>query len=165
MHSFSNLRMTAAVTQDAYEPGATLTLRANLKEYNQPVEKRATVQADLEYPDHTQGVLSLAEIQPGIFETTLVATMPGIYRFIVRAKGGTYKGAPFTREQMLNAAVFHDIHNVPGQPSSSGKDDWCRLLTCLLNEKNLSHVLEARLKKEGINFEGIRHCVKEFCRG
>jgi len=165
MHSFSNLRMTAAVTQNGYEPGSTFTLRANLKEYNQPVEKRARVEADLEYPDHTQRVLSFSEIQPGVFEASLVATMPGIYRFIVRAKGGTYKGVPFTREQMLNAAVLHDIHNVPGQPSSPGKDDWCQLLACLLSEENLSRELQERLKKDGINLDGIRHCVKEYCRG
>jgi len=165
IHSFSNLRMKASVTQNAYEPGSTLTLRAILTEYNQPVERRATVKADLEYPDHTMGVLSLDEIQPGVFETTLIATMPGIYRFIVQAKGGTYKGVPFTREEMLNAAVFHDIHNVPSQPSSSGKDDWCRLLACLLSEKNVSDELESRLKREGINLDGIRECVKAFCRG
>ena len=100
--------MTAAVTQDAYEPGSTLTLRATLNEYNLPVEKRARVRANLEYPDHTHGVLSLAEIQPGVFETAMVANMPGIYRFNVLAEGVTYQGVPFTREQVLNAAVFHD---------------------------------------------------------
>jgi len=108
-HSFSNLRMTAAVTQDAYEPGSTLNLRATLNEYNLPVEKRAHVRADLEYPDHTHGVLSLAEIQPGVFETAMVANMPGIYRFNVLAEGVTYQGALFTREQVLNAAVFRDL--------------------------------------------------------
>jgi von Willebrand factor type A domain len=107
-HSFSNLRMTAAVTQDAYEPGSTLNLRATLNEYNLPVENRARVRADLEYPDHTHGVLSLAEIQPGVFETAMVANMPGIYRFNVLAKGVTYHGVPFTREQILNAAIFRD---------------------------------------------------------
>lgn len=164
-HSFSNLRMTAAVTQNTYGPGATFTLRATLKEYNLPIEKRASVQADVEYPDHSQGMLLLQEVQPGIFEIKMVANLPGIYRFLIRAQGGTYKGVPFTREQMLNAAVFYDIPNVPGQPSSSGKEDWCRLLSCLLNEKNVSRKLEARLKEEGINLEGIRHCVKAFCRG
>lgn len=166
VHSFSNLRMTAAITQNAYEPGSTLTLRTTLKEYNQPVEKRAAVEADLEYPDHTKGVLSLAEIQPGVFETSLVAAMPGIYRFIVRAKGGTYKGVPFSREQILNAAVFHDIIGpTPGQTDTGGKDHWCQLLACLLSEKNLSQGFQERLKKDGINLDGIRHCVQTYCRG
>ena len=164
MHSFSNLRMTAAVIQNAYEPGSTLTLRANLKEYNLPVEKRATVRANLEYPDHTHGVLSLTEIHPGVFETTMIASIPGIYRFTVLANGVTYKGVPFTREQVLTAAVFLEIKYPSGQPPfDTGKDDWCRLLACLLSEKNLSREFQERLKKEGINLVGIRNCVKEYC--
>lgn len=66
----------------------------------------------------------------------------------MRAKGGTYRGVPFTREQMLNAAVFYDIHQNPGGPSSTSKDDWCRLLSCLLNGKTLSREFEARCKKK-----------------
>lgn len=164
-HSFSNLRLTAAVTQNAYVPGSTLALRASLKEYNQPVEKRAQVRAELEYPDHTQGVLILPEIQPGVFETTMTANMPGIYRFTVQAKGGTYKGVPFTREQMLTAAVFHEIRRPSGQPPfDADKDEWCRLLACLLSEKNLSPKFEEWLKKEGINLDGIRQCVKAYCQ-
>lgn len=146
MHSFSNLRMTATVTQGAYEPGSALRLRAILKEYNQPVEKRADVWAELEYPDHSRGVLTLNEIEPGVFQTDMIANMPGIYRFTVRAKGGTYRGVPFTREQILNAAVFHDIHNTPGQPGDGvTKNDLCQLVSCLLSEKNLTPRFEETL--------------------
>jgi hypothetical protein len=73
-HSFSNLLITAAVTQSAYEPGSTLNLRATLNEYKLPVEKRARVRADLTYPDHAHGVLSLAEMQPGVFEIAMGRT-------------------------------------------------------------------------------------------
>ena len=100
IHSFSNLRMTASVTQNDYAPGSTLQLRASLKEYNLPVEKRATVQAELEYPDHSRTTLSFAEIQPGIFETTTVGAMPGIYRFNAIAKISR------TRARMLPASSF-----------------------------------------------------------
>lgn len=34
-------------------------------------------------------------------------------------------------------ALFHDIHGDPGKPEP-GRDDLCRLLSCLLNEKNLT---------------------------
>lgn len=164
-HSFSNLRMTAAVTQNAYEPGSTLRLRATLKEYNLPVERRAGVRAELEFPDHTRGVLSLPEVQPGIFETDMVANIPGIYRFTVVAEGGTYKGVPFTREQLLTAAVFHELPNPPAPPpSETGKDDWCRLLACLLSEKNFTPKFQEWLKNEGINLDGFRGCVKAYCR-
>jgi hypothetical protein len=165
VHSFSNLRMNAAVTQNAYEPGSTFTLRANLKEYNLPVEKRAQVRAALEYPDHTHASLLLAEIQSGVFETAMVANLPGIYRFNMLAEGVTYQGVPFTREQLLNAAVFREIQTPPGQPSGSGSNaDLCNLIACLLNEKNLTPRFEEVLKKQGINLAGIRDCAERFCK-
>ena len=166
MHSFSNLRMTATVTQNAYDPGSTLNLRAALKEYNLPIERRVEVLAGIEYPDHTHSIVSLAETQPGVFEAAIVAGIPGIYRFTVAAKGSTSQGVPFTREQILTAAVFHDIHTTPDQPVGSGsKDNLCLLLSCLLSEKNLTPALEEILKKQGINLAGIRNCVKLFCKG
>jgi len=109
IHSFSNLRMTATISQSGFVPGSTFSLRSSLKEYNLPVERRAIVRVELEYPDHTYAVLPLTETEPGIFQTSLTANLVGTYRFRVIAEGGTYKGVPFTREQLLTAAVFHEI--------------------------------------------------------
>lgn len=161
VHSFSNLRMTATLSQDAYVPGSRFTLRATLTEYNLPVEKRATVSADVEYPDHTHAVVPCTEILPGVFETTLPANTAGIYRFTVMAAGGTYRGVPFTREQLLTGAVFHEIKQ---PPVDNTKEDLCRLLTCVLDEKTLSREFEERLKKIGVSLAGIRHCFKAWCQ-
>jgi tyrosinase-like protein len=162
MHSFSNLRMTARVTQNAYAPGSTLSLRASLKEYYLPVEKRANVQAQLEYPDHTQGVISLAETQPGLFETAMVASLPGIYRFNVIAKGVTYKGVPFTREQVLNAAIFRgqDVPPPGINPDPGRNEQLCQLLECLLKDASL----EKFFRQHGLDIESIAKCVYAFCR-
>ena len=162
VHSFSNLRMTAAVTQNSYVPGSTFTLRVTLKEYNLSVERRAKVRAELEYPDHTHGVLSLAEIQPGIFEIAMVANMPGIYRFEVLANGVTYRGVPFTREQILNAAVFHGGDNPPPIISSdppTRDEQLCHLLACLLKDDSLRKFFSAR----GLDVDSIAKCVYRFC--
>jgi hypothetical protein len=161
MHSFSNLRMTAAVTQNGYAPGSTLTLRATLKGYNLPVEKRANVRAQLEYPDHTQAILSLAEIQPGVFETAMVANMPGIYRFNVQANGVTYKGVAFTREQILNAAVFRGQDLPPPIITDPTRDEQlCRLLECLLKNDSLRKFFSER----GLDIDSIAKCVYGFCQ-
>jgi hypothetical protein len=121
-HSFSNLRMNAAVDQSGFVPGSTLSLRASLSEYNLPVEKRAEVRAELEYPDRTRTTLLLNETGPGIFETSLPATLSGIYRFRILAEGGTYRGTPFEREQLLTAAVFNQVEFPPGQgPDGRGE--------------------------------------------
>lgn len=155
--------MDASIAQNSYDPGSTFTLRARLKEYNLPMEKRAEVKAHIEYPDHTNGVLLLAEVQPGMFEASMIASMPGVYRFVMEATGVTYRGVPFTREQILNAAVFHAPDT--GGPSTGGitKGEVCGLLSCLLNEKNLTRIFEESLKKQGVNIAGIRKCVEAFC--
>jgi hypothetical protein len=162
VHSFSNLRMNATLSQDGFTPGSRLSLRARLTEYNLPVEKRATVRADVEYPDHTHTVLPFTEILPGVFETSLSANHAGIYRFTVMAEGGTYRGVPFTREQLLTGAVFHEIKQPPRV--GDGRDDLCRLLACLLDEKTLSRKFEDRLKELGFSLDGIRHCMEAWCR-
>jgi hypothetical protein len=123
VHSFSNLRMNATISQSAFVPGSTLLLRASLTEYAQPVEGRATVRADLEYPDHTHVTIPLSETQPGVFETSLIANPAGIYRFNVLAEGGTFRGKAFTREQLLTAAVFADVKYPPGQTGDLPGDD------------------------------------------
>jgi hypothetical protein len=162
MHSFSNLRMTAAITQNGYDPGSTLTLRSTLKEYNLPVEKRADVRAQLEFPDHTQTVLSLAEIQPGIFETAMVANMPGIYRFNVQANGVTYKGVSFTREQILNAAVFRgqDLPPPTVNPDPGRDEQLCQLLECLLKNDSLRKFFN----EHNLDIDSIAKCVFGFCQ-
>jgi hypothetical protein len=120
VHSFSNLRMEAALSQTGFTPGSTLSLRASLNEYNQPVNHRATVRAELEYPDQSHTTLPFTEIGPGRFETSLVANATGIYRFNIMADGGTYKGVPFTREQLLTAAVFNEL---PPDRNGGGRGD------------------------------------------
>jgi hypothetical protein len=162
MHSFSNLRMVAGVTQNAYAPGSTLSLRARLREYDLPVEKRANVQARVEYPDHSTGMISLAETQPGLFETSMVANLPGIYRFNVIAKGATYKGAPFTREQLLNAAIFRgeDVPPPSINPDPGQNQQPCQLLECLLKDASL----EKFFRQHGLDLESISKCVDACCR-
>lgn len=99
-----------------------------------------------------------------MFGASVVAKQSGIYRFHVLAEGGTFRGVPFTREQMLNAAVWHGGDRADQPPRDTGTEAWCQLLMCLLGEKTLSRELEERLRREGINLESLRHCVRTFCQ-
>jgi hypothetical protein len=119
VHSFSNLRMDGSVSQSGFAPGSTLALRAKLTEYNQPVERRATVRAEVEYPDHSRVVVPLVETGPGVFAVSLPADLSGVYQLRLLAEGGTYKGTPFTREQLLTAAVFNEVRPTPGLDDES----------------------------------------------
>ncbi|HEU4728977.1 MAG TPA: tyrosinase family protein [Kofleriaceae bacterium] len=105
-HAFSNLRMQCRLDQTGLEPGATMTVRAQLSEYRVPVEQRAAVVAEVERPDHSRTTLALSEVEPGAYEATLVAAVAGTYQVRVIATGVSARGVPFTREQLLTGAVF-----------------------------------------------------------
>jgi len=106
VNTYSNLKMRATLTQNSFEPGATLTLRTILTEYDIPVDHRAVVHADVTRPDHTQFRLPLNEVQAGIFDASFAANLPGIYDCRIFASGATLRGKPFTRELTLDSAVY-----------------------------------------------------------
>ncbi len=162
VHTRSSLKMSVRLSQNSLEPGATLTVRTKLTEYDLPVERRADVQAEVQLPDNTRIVLPLSEAEPGIFEASTPAPIQGIYYFRVMASGATLRGTRFTREQTLTAAVFQGGNN----PLPTGQDDprtrdeqVCRLLDCLLKNESIQRFLHER----GIDAESLLKCVHGFC--
>ena len=164
IHSHSNVKMNVNVEQSSFEPGAQLVMRAALTEYGLPVTHRAQMQVELTRPDASVVILSMSEFEPGRFEVTSQADIAGVYHARIMAKGVTLRGTPFTREQLCSAAVWKGGDQPYHPPVGNGKDDWCRLLSCLLNEKHISHELEERLKRHGIDTDGIRRCIQAYCR-
>ena len=163
VHAYSNLRLRASVTQTSNVPGAMMTVRGLLTEYGVPVAGRATCLAELTRPDGSRSALSMAEAQPGAFEVSVLASIPGIYTFRVVGEGRTFRGLPFTREQTLTGAVWKGGDNPPptlkGDPN--GRDDrLCRLIDCLLQQKSVKEALQ----KTGIGADELRHCLEKYCR-
>ncbi len=107
VHTFSNLKMKPRIDQSSLEPGAGITLRANLTEYGIPVEGRAVVNALVTRPDSSVVTYTLGEEPEGNFEKVFTAAMAGIYNCRFMASGTTVRGKPFTREQTLTAAVWN----------------------------------------------------------
>ena len=168
VHTYSNLRLRASVSQNSLEPGATLYLRAALTEYGLPVQRRARVRAELKRPDGTMTTLDLPEAQPGVFETSLNTSLGGVYQFRVRANGRTLRRRPFTREQVVTGAVWRGGNNPP--PSSVtdpavAHAKLCALLECLLDANVLRPELIDRLCKNGIDVAVLQRCIKRFCSG
>jgi murein tripeptide amidase MpaA len=161
VHAFSSLRMKAWVAQQSYQPGAKLVLRAALTESGLPVEKRAYVQADVQKPDGSSSTLALTEVEPGVFESTLVAVQTGIYPIRFRARGTTLRGHPFTREQLRTTAVWRtgDAPPPSGTTQPPVGADWCGLIACLLSDKGIVTLLE----RNGIDVDGLRRCWREQC--
>ena len=161
VHAWSNLRMTARILQTSFAPGATLTVRAVLTEYNTPVDHRAAVSATVTRPDDTQFTLPLKEIEPGVFEASTVASIPGIYKFLVHADGKTLRGIPFTREQYLTATVVYDGDNP--LPTSDGDADPGKLLCCLFESLLHDQGFLRYLEERKIDVKSLLHCLEECC--
>ena len=122
VHTFSNLKMRPRVDQDSLEPGANISLRANLTEYGVPVEGRAVVRVEVRRPDASLVTHTLGEEPEGNFAATFTATMSGIYNCRFMANGTTMRGKPFTREQTLTAAVWNG-GDTPRTPTGNENED------------------------------------------
>jgi hypothetical protein len=162
VHSYSNLRMRARLTQTSNEPGASLVVRAVLTEYGLPVAKRAQVRAELVRPDLSAAIVQLSEVQPGIFEATVQANATGVYQFRMRAVGATLRGQPFTREQGLSGAIWRGGDRPPPTSKddpSTGHEALCSLLRCLLGKE----VLGRWYAQHGIEPEAVLRCIEAYC--
>jgi hypothetical protein len=157
--SFSNLRMDARLDQSGMEPGATMRLHANVTEYGMPLERRATVLADVTGPDGVVSPVTLSEGDPGSFGAAFVALIPGTYRILVRALGATARGLPFTREQALTGAVFAG-GDQPPVVTTDPADRLCEWLICLLNTDGIARLL----KQHEIDPGELERCIATFCR-
>jgi hypothetical protein len=161
--TWSDINMAATLSQDSHEPGATMTVRAVLTEYDVPVERRATVRADLRRPDDTHITVPLEEIEPGVFEKKTVASMAGTYAFRVLAAGNSFRGVPFTREQTVTGSVWRGGDTKPVDPDKRphpGHEWWCLVLSWLLGSKGLRR----RLEGEGLDLEAIEKELEKRCR-
>ena len=109
--------------------------------------------------------LAMPEQEPGAFEVTTKATLSGVYHARIVANGATFRGSPFTREQLATAAVWTGGDQPYQPPRRDPADAWCEWLSCLLGQHHLSPELEKRLAREGIDLKSIRRCLDEHCHG
>jgi hypothetical protein len=146
-----------------------MTVRAILTEYGTPIPKnRATVHAQLTYPDNSKTVLALkaTAVDSGIYEATIKANNNGVYSFRVLAAGTTWRGRKYTREQLLTGAIWRGGNQPPptshDQPFSAAQ--WCQLLSCLFNNKVFSDDLVKKWQAHGFNLDYLKNCMAKWCR-
>jgi hypothetical protein len=165
VHAYSNLRMNATVSQSGYAPGATINISAALTEYGAPLEFRSAGDVELTRPGGGVSMLRMTENMPGTLSVSTVANDVGTYHARILVRGATLRGRPFTRESLGTAAVWRG-GDTPYQPprDDTGKEELCRLISCLLSEKNLSRDFEEKLKRGGIYLDGLRKCFELYCR-
>jgi len=161
VQAYSNVRIAATLTQNSFEPGAALTVRAEITEFGIPLTG-TRVQTQLRRPDGTESVISLTEVEPGVFETNVVAGLAGVYQFRVLANGWTHRGEGFEREQLLTgvAVVSGNSPSLTTPPSDHRDEVLCRLLECLLSKE----VLGGWLQQNHIDSAVLERCVTVACQ-
>jgi hypothetical protein len=173
VHSYSNLSLQAHVEQAGFEPGAVMSVYASLTQSGIPLTQHAQVWAEITRPDGSVTALATTEHESAQFSGTFTATIPGIYRFRVRAQGTSFRGEPFTREKTLTAAVWRGGNTTGGNTTGGGTGTTggdpqtviCELLKCLLHTDGIvSPAAEERLRAMGINLAAARKCLEKLCR-
>jgi hypothetical protein len=162
VHAYSNVRMAASLSQNSFEPGATLSMRAVLSEFGIPLAGSASVRAEVREPDGTSAVISLTEVKPGVFESALSAATTGVYQVRVVADGLTHRGETFTREQLLSGVTVIGGNTPPPRtaPGDHRDEALCHLLECLLS----TDVLGRFLQEHHIDAAALQKCVKTMCQ-
>ena len=161
VHCYSNLTFRAQAMQSGFDPGASVTIRATLTEYDVPVDHRGFCRAEITRPDKSAFILSMSETDPGRFSGQFTADIAGLYTMRVRATGSTFNGAPFQREQTLSAAVYLGATNPP--QTGGSQPDWCDLLRCVIGGQVIDRALVERLRQAGLNVDALLKCLEAHC--
>jgi hypothetical protein len=159
----SNLHMKVSLIQSSREPGATVTLRALLSEYEQPMINQATVQVQIARPDDSLLTLQLPEVEAGAFENAFVAHISGIYRLTFHGEGKTWHGQPFTREAIRTAAVWRGGDEKPPTTATDPlfrNEQLCEMIKCAFKD---SSILEL-LRRHDIDAENLLECFTRLCQ-
>ena len=170
VHTYSNLRLEATLVQDGFAPGDVIHLTATLWEYQVPLKTDASVWADVVEPNGNRSVLNFTRTAAGSYAATWTTTLPGIYRFGIRAEGRTSGNARFMRAKELTAGVWaggdRPFDPVGGGTESTGggDDGRCKTIMCFLDFVMKSSVLREWFKRFDLDIEGFRKCVERHCR-
>jgi hypothetical protein len=141
-----------------------LYIRAVVTEYGQPLETHPEVVATMTRPDQTTAELSFFETDLGQFESSVVATQAGGYRFHLRAAGLSSRLQPFTREHLLTAVVGYPPRDPVIPPTDGGHAAFCEFLKCLAGKGVLTERFIKQLEGLGINVVQLGRCLEECCR-
>lgn len=160
VHAYSDLEFRPSLMQTSFEPGASIQLRVAIDQYKIPLDTPATAWAEIQGPDGTSTTLMLHRTGAGRFAGSFTAADIGIYTARIRAKGVTFEGQKFEREQRFTAPVFIGGNQTPAPPTD---DRLCQLLNCLLGGKVLSAELERELAARGIDLKGLVQCMGMSC--
>jgi len=151
VHAYSSLELRGWLTQPDYAPGSSVSLTAQILEYNRVLVEGAQVWADITDPSGSLLGLNLTADTSGTFAGSFIATIPGVYRVRLRASGTTSAKLPFTRELTLTAPI-----RVGAEPPDVRPDPWCEVVHCLTSNPKI-------LERFSGDAELLK-CLEKICR-
>ena len=152
VHARSELEMSASVAQSALTPGATVTVRARITQYESIPIEHAKVRAVVRFPDNSDMTFFMNAVAEGVYEVAFTANLSGAYAIRITAEGHTLRGVPFTREAVRSAYVWRGGGD---KPPTTKDDPWCSIIRCVLETKAIDPEI---LKRLGINLEKLLRC-------
>lgn len=164
VHASSNLRMDARLEQDSFEPWAKILVQAELTEYDVPVTRRAEVEALLTDPSGGTTTLTLHETSPGVFQEAFAASIPGVWTVLVKARGKTFRGSPFTRETVRTAPVWKGGDSYEPREEKEPRPRKRPLVRerawqTIRRDEKLLTLIRTRLASEGLTLEDLEELV------
>ena len=167
VHTFSNLRLDAELSQKSREPGGTAVVLASLVEYDVPLVAEAKVWATITGPGGALDTAGFDDLGGGRYQLEWPLKRVGAYRFVVHAEGRTSGGDPFTRERVLTAGVWRGgdkpwepVEDLEGQDHRRQPSKPDERLRGLLAEVDQSPDLRTRLAGLGFDVAALRSALE-----
>lgn len=162
VQSRTSVRMAVQTTQSSRRPGGVARVTAELTQAGIPLAHAAAVTADVTMPSGALQTVIMTEIADGRYSVEFATPAAGVYRALVRAKGVTLRGVPFTREGLRTVGAWTRGDDRDDHPAGSGGPgglDLCGFLTCLIENGALKDAAE----RAGIDLDLVRKCLDRHC--
>lgn len=148
VHARSEVAMETMVVQNSHTPGAKVTVRVRLTQFQSVPIQGARARAVIEFPDKPVIQLRLKETSEGVYENHFIAELYGTYSIRISAEGHSLRGFPFTREACRTASTWRGGDDAP--PGGTHRGD--RFVLDLLK----ANVIDPEvLKRAGVNVEKL----------
>jgi hypothetical protein len=155
----SSLAMSADTSPRRAVPATVIDHRVTLRQLDLPLDTPAFVVVEATDPGGATSTVKLDPAAPGAFVTQTDAPVAGVYTFRYVARGRSFAGVPFMREQVRTVGVWAQGDDPPPR-SGSGKDgEGCcgDVIRCLLEDRGVRELM----KRYGIDAEGLAKCLKK----
>jgi hypothetical protein len=152
----SSLAMSASAAARHAVPPATIDHRVTLRQLDIPLDTPCWVSVEATDPNGVSGTTDLTATSAGAFAIATDAPVAGVYTFHYIARGTSFAGVPFTREQVRTVGVWAGGGDPPPRSGSADGKGCCQdVIACLLEDRGVQELL----KRYEIDARRIIQCL------